>query len=163
MRLLALLLVIATLGCASAPALADPAPLQPFAGRWEGQGTFRGAPSQVTATFAPIYDGAAWVLDIDVRFAPPSGPQRFQGRAAYALRDGALAGGSWIDSFGNAYAISPRLEGRGLLRVDWGMTGVSGRSEYRLLPDGALEISDTIAGSGGERRFAVATLRRVSP
>jgi|CXWL01.1.fsa_nt_gi hypothetical protein len=151
MRLLALIPMIFALGCATA--VAQPFSFASLEGQWRGQGTFRGAPSEVSATIEPLFDGAAWSLDIDIRFAAANGQaQRFQGRGGYALRAGAPVGGSWVDNFGNAYAINPRIEGDALI-VDWGQ---GGRSEYRIEPDGDLRIEDSIGG----RSFAVAELRR---
>lgn len=160
MRLLAQILLtiplIFTLGCATA--MAQPFSFAALEGAWRGQGTFRGAPSEVSATFAPLFEGAAWSLDVDIRFNAGNGqPQRFQGRGGYAMRAGAPIGGSWVDNFGNAYAIAPRIED-GALIVDWGQ---GGRSIYRLEADGDLHIEDSIrAADGAWRSFATAELSR---
>jgi len=160
MRLLAALVsVFFTIGCATATA--QPFSFASLEGQWRGQGTFRGAPSDVSAAFAPIFDGSAYSLDIDVRFTPANGaPMRFQGRGGYALRNGAPVGGSWVDSFGNSYAIAPRLENNALI-VDWGNGTVLGRSEYRIEAEGDLRIEDFVQAEDGQwRRFALAELRR---
>ncbi|GAM99700.1 hypothetical protein U91I_03355 [alpha proteobacterium U9-1i] len=160
MRLFAALASIAlTIGCATA--MAQPLSFSALEGQWRGQGTFRGAPSEVTATFAPMFEGAAYTLDIDVRFTPANGqPTRFQGKGGYALRNGAPVGGSWIDNFGNGYAISPRFEDNALI-VDWGTATFHGRSEYRLEADGDLRVEDFVQGQGGQwQSFALAELRR---
>ncbi len=160
MRLLAALVsVLLTIGCATA--VAQPFSFASLDGQWRGQGTFRGAPSEVSATFAPIFDGGAYSLDIDVRFTPVNAqPMRFQGRGGYALRNGAPVGGSWVDNFGNAYAISPRFE-HGALIVDWGNGSTLGRSEYRIEADGDLRVEDFIQTPDGQwRSFALAELRR---
>ncbi len=131
-------------------------------GRWRGAGQFQGMPSTVEAQFAPLLGARAWALDIDIEARPPAGePIRFSGRAQYVLRDGALAGGNWIDSQGATYALAPRRE-NGALIVDWSEgASVRGRSEYRIQPDGDLQIDDFVPGpDGAMRRFATAELRR---
>jgi len=162
MRHLIALALIVLVGCASAGA--QPAsPFAPFQGSWRGEGRFQGAPSDVDATFAPLFGGAAWSLDVDIRFTPPNAPaaQRFRGRAGYAMRNGALTGGSWVDSGGNGYALTPRFED-GALIVGWGAGQVNGRSEYRIETDGDLAIIDSIETPQGWRQFATAELRRAS-
>ncbi len=155
MRALIVSLVLLTAGCASARA--EPTdPFQGFAGNWAGQGQFQGAPSEVNAHFAPLFDGGAWSLDI--RFSVPGRtPMRFQGRGGYVLRDGAPVGGTWVDSFANAYEITPRLEA-GALVVDWGVTG---RRFYSLLANGNLRIEDMIQAPDGQwRTFSLVELQR---
>ena len=157
-------LTLALLFMLSACASAHAEPAAGFAaltGSWAGRGQFQGAPSEVNARFEPLFDGGAWSLDIDVRFVPQGRPpMRFQGRAAYVLRDGAPAGGAWIDSFANAYEITPRFEA-GVLVVDWGEGQVAGRSQYSIEPDGDLLVEDfTRAADGAWRQFARAELQK---
>lgn len=162
MRLLAVLSFLAIVGCASAGAQQTASPFAPFEGAWRGEGRFQGAPSQVNAEFAPLFDGAAWGLDIDIRFTPANGAQQnFSGRAGYAMRGGALTGGAWIDSAGNGYALSPNFQG-GALIVGWGSERVNGRSEYRIEGDGDLIVTDSIETPQGWRPFATAELRRAN-
>ena len=160
MRALIVSLLLFATACASARAESTDT-FQSLAGEWHGQGQFQGAPSEVSARFAPLFDGGAWSLDIDIRFSPPGrAAMRFQGRGGYVLREGVPVGGTWVDSFANAYEITPRLEG-GALVVDWGEEGVSGRSVYRALPTGGLRIEDMIQAQDGQwRTFATAELQR---
>jgi hypothetical protein len=160
MRALIFSLLVLTAACATARA--EPAAsFDSLVGDWAGQGQFQGALSQVSARFEPLFDGAAWALDIDIRFSPPARPpMRFQGRGNYVLREGTPVGGTWVDSFANAYEISPRFEA-GALVVDWGENGVTGRSLYRRLPNGNLRIEDMIQAADGQwRTFATAELQR---
>jgi hypothetical protein len=158
MRALIVSLILFAAGCASARASDT---FRALAGEWHGQGQFQGAPSEVSARFAPLFDGVAWSLDIDIRFTPPARqPMRFQGRGNYVLREGTPVGGTWVDSFANAYEIAPRFEA-GALVVDWGENGVTGRSLYRRLPNGNLRIEDMIQAADGQwRTFATAELQR---
>jgi hypothetical protein len=160
MRALIFSLLLLAAGCVSARA--EPtSEFQELSGAWRGQGQFQGAPSEVEARFAPLFDGAAWSLDIDIRFSPPGrAPMRFQGRGGYVLRDGALAGGAWVDSYGNAYEITPRIEADALV-VDWGEDGLVGRSTYRILANGHLRVEDMIQAQDGQwRLFATADLQK---
>lgn len=135
--------------------------LEGLSGNWRGAGSFQGSPSQVSAAFSPLFDGAAWALDIDVRFARDGAPpQAFAGRAAYVVRDGALADGVWVDSTANAYKLTPHVE-EGTLIVEWGDANLAGQSTYRLVANDSLQIVDFVRTSSGEyRRFADAMLQR---
>ena len=142
----------------TAAAAAEPS-LQRFGGDWSGTGSFQGAPSRVDARFAPLYDGKFWTLDVEVRFADAAGrPASFNGRATYPVTATGLGTGDWIDSAGNDYAIEPMLE-NDVLVVLW--KDRTGKSEYRIEPDGDLRIEDFSRGSDGQwRRFARAELKR---
>lgn len=134
-----------------------------LAGQWQGAGTFQGMPSRVQANFARDRQGD-WGLEIEILATPAKGePIRFTGKARYQMRGREPVGGSWSDSMGSDYTISPRFVA-GALIVAWGPEALArARSEYRILADGRLQIDDFAPASNGElRRFANATLQRVA-
>jgi hypothetical protein len=159
-----LLLVLACCVAFATPAAATqtllPVELEWLVGTWEGGGTHSGRPSKASLDVAIVvgsqYVELAYRADLGVE-----GLRNFEGRAFYwPLRDGGWKG-HWFDSFGNKLPISASVEGTSLV-ADWGIVGTEqGRTVYRLLPDGRLEIVDYQLGEDGTRReFARQTLRR---
>lgn len=137
-------------------------PLAEFEGTWRGAGTFQGAPSRVSARFAPSLGGAGWTLDIRIVADLPKGETvTFAGHAVYVIEDGVPVRGTWADSQGSTYLITLRIDGSALI-VDWGEGARAvGRSEYRIVPEGSLRIEDSLRGLDGRwARFAQADLRR---
>jgi hypothetical protein len=81
---------------------------------------------------------------------------RFEGRAFYRpVADGRWQA-TWFDNRGVSFPIQAVLAGR-VLTSEWGSAETErGRTIYRLLPDGRLEVTDTAGG----RDFARHVLSR---
>ncbi len=71
---------------------------------------------------------------------------------------------TWFDNRGVSFAIAADLAGR-TLTSDWGSAETErGRTVYRLLDDGRLEVADTVIPRDGEARlFARHMLTRANP
>src|SRR5688572_7638755 len=156
--MLALCLAFATPTAATQTLL--PIKLEWMVGKWEGGGTHSGRRSKASLDVAIVlgsqYVELAYRADLGVENL-----RDFEGRAIYwPLHDGGWKG-HWFDSFGNKLPISAKVEGTSLVS-DWGTVGTEqGRTVYRLLPDGRLEIVDYLLSEDGSRReFARQTLRR---
>ena len=159
-----LLLVLAFCFAFAAPTAATqtllPIELEWLVGKWEGGGTHSGRPSNASLDVAIVigsqYVELGYRADLGVE-----GLRNFEGRAFYWPLGGKSWKGHWFDSFGNKLPISASADGTSL-SADWGTVGTEqGRTVYRLLPDGRLEIVDYRLGEDGSRReFARQTLRR---
>ena len=139
-RGLATLLLIAAV-----PAAAQEAALPWLSGRWQGPGTMFGNPSEAVLEVSPTTTG----FDLHYRAG------RFEGRAAYRpIGDGRWQA-SWSDNRGVSFPIAAVADGQ-MLTSDWGSAETErGRTVYRLLEDGSLELVDTVATQGGgTREFA---------
>jgi hypothetical protein len=142
----ALLLVCAMAG----PALASdgPSALAWLEGRWRGTGTMFGNASEAVLEIRPALNGRF------IEFSYRAG--RFEGRAFYRpVADGRWQA-TWFDNRGVTFPIAAVLAGQALTS-DWGSEETErGRTIYRLLPDGRLELTD----SAGGRVFASHILSR---
>lgn len=146
-RLWAALLLLAAM---AGPAAASDGPsgLAWLEGRWRGTGTMFGRASEATLEIRPALGGRF------TEFSYRAGP--FEGRAFYRpVADGRWQA-SWFDNRGVSFPIQAVLSGQALTS-DWGSAETErGRTVYRLLPDGRLEVTD----SAGGRVFASHVLRR---
>lgn len=126
----------------TAPAVAQEQALPWLSGRWQGPGTMFGNPSEAVLEVSPTTTG----FDLHYRAG------RFEGRAAYRPLGGGRWRASWSDNRGVSFPIAAVADAR-TLTADWGSAETErGRTVYRLLEDGSLELVDTVAAQGGETR-----------
>jgi hypothetical protein len=137
-----------------------PIDLEWLVGKWEGGGIHGGRKSKASLEAAIVlgsqYVELSYRADIDV-----PNLRTFEGRAFYWPLDGSNWKGHWFDSWSNRLPITAVVEGT-VLTADWGTAGTErGRTIYRLLADGRLEIVDYDLGEDGSHRlFARQTLLR---
>ena len=135
---LALLLLLA------APAAAQGGGLSWLVGSWRGAGTMLGSPSEAVLDVRPALAGRF----LELRYRAGS----FEGRAFYRPASATRWQAHWFDSRGNVFEVEAALAGR-TLTADWGSAGTErGRTVYRLLDDGRLEVSDAVAARDGRMR-----------
>ena len=129
-------------------------------GSWKGGGTHSGRPSEASLDARPAIGGKFLELRYRVEIRPPR-PFTFEGRAFYRPGEGGGWKGDWFDSRGIVMPITAAATGT-TLTSDWGNAQTErGRTLYRLLADGRLEITDTVVGRDGtSREFARQTLKR---
>jgi hypothetical protein len=146
-RLWAALLLLCVLA-GPAPAADGPGALHWLEGRWRGTGTMFGRASEAMLEIRPALGGRF------MEFSYRAG--RFEGRAFYRpVADGRWQA-TWFDNRGISFPIAAVLAGQ-MLTSDWGSAETErGRTVYRLLPDGRLEVIDSAAG----RVFASHVLAR---
>ena len=140
-----------------------PVELEWLMGKWEGGGTHSGRESKASLEAGYALGSTVvelrYVMTLQVKFFP-----KFEGRAFYRpLPEGGWKA-HWFDSFGNELPVTATLEGT-TLTADWGTAGTEqGRTIYRLLGDGRLEIVDFVLQPDGTRReFARQTFVRARP
>jgi len=119
-------------------------------GRWTGAGTSFGAPSQSSLEVAPALDGKF----VELRYQLTK-PMSFEGRAYYKVKSGNDWEARWFDSRGVIFTIGASVDGK-TLTSNWGSAETErGRTVYKLLDDGKLEVVDTaLAKDGSWREFA---------
>lgn len=142
-------LAAASLLLAAAPAAAQEAGnLDWLAGSWRGAGTMFGQPSEAALDVRPALGGR--FVELSYRAGG------FEGRAFYSPAGEGRWRAAWFDNRGVTFPIAAAVADR-TLTADWGSAETErGRTVYRLLPDGRLEVSDTAAG----REFARHLLAR---
>ena len=117
-------------------------------GSWRGSGTMFGRPSEAGLEIRPALGGR--FLELSYRAG------QFEGRAFYRPAGEGRWQATWFDNRGISFPIEAVL-GERLLTADWGSAETErGRTVYRLLPDGRLEVTDTAGG----RDFARHVLSR---
>ena len=117
-------------------------------GSWQGAGTMFGRASEARLEIRPVLGGR--FLELSYR---ASG---FEGRAFYRPLGQNRWAATWFDNRGISFPIAGTLAER-TLTTEWGSAETErGRTIYRLLPDGRLEVTDHAGG----RDFAVHTLSR---
>lgn len=130
--------------------------LRTLQGGWIGTGAVMKREAHVELTVTPVL-GDRFVRLQWVNSGGKEGRQLFEGLAIYEERpDGTLAA-TWWDSQGARHAVSATVEGSALTAL-WGERG---RTVYRLLETGALEVTDSVKRPDGSwSEFGRSTLKR---
>lgn len=159
-----LLSLLALLLPAPAAAQASPvAGLDWLVGEWTGGGKHAGRDSEARLEARPVLGGRFVELGYRLETKGPP-PSTFEGRAMYRPVEGGGWKADWYDSRGMVLPVSATLEGS-TLTADWGSAGTEqGRTIYRLIPGGRLEIVDFVLRPDGTRtEFARQTFVRTRP
>jgi hypothetical protein len=139
-----------------APAAEKAGFLRTIAGGWIGTGAVMRREAHVELTVSPVLAGKFVRLHW-VNNGGKDGRELFEGLAIYEERPDGTFAATWWDSQGSRHAVTATLEGQALTAL-WGERG---RTVYRLLESGELEVVDSVKrpdGSWGE--FGRSTLRR---
>ena len=153
-RALAALLLAALAVPAAAQGATEP--LAWLAGNWRGSGTMFGNASEAALDVAPVLGGR--FLELRYRAGP------FEGRAFYSPSQSGRWQATWFDNRGISFSIDAGVDAR-TLTSDWGTAEIErGRTVYRLLDDGRLEVVETVMTRDGQsREFARHTFSRANP
>lgn len=113
--------------------------LEWLTGRWAGAGSSFGAAGEASLEIAPALGGAF----VELRYIATK-PVPFKGRAFYKEGSAGDWEGRWFDSRGVTWPIRATLSGT-TLTSDWGTADTErGRTVYRRLEDGRLEVVDMV-------------------
>jgi dienelactone hydrolase len=125
-----------------------PAPmLARLVGSWKGSGSWQGQQVSATLVLEPVLGSSFTRLAYRV-----SGDVGFEGTAYYRRGKDGKPEASWFDSDGSAFTISGS-ESADALTAEWGPEGKNlGRTTYRLLDVGRLEVVDEIKARDGNYR-----------
>lgn len=157
------LLFVLLLSCGpSTAAIEETANLKQLAGTWIGEGKLMGNAARLELKYEWVLNGKFLRLSLKNQSTTPSGGQQvFEGHVYYAPQsDGKLAG-TWFDSRGVSFAVNGTFAGD-TLTVEWGSPEQEqGKSVYRLVDSGTLEVTDSVKQKDGTwRQFATATVKR---
>jgi hypothetical protein len=127
-----------------------------LAGAWIGSGTVQAREAHVELRVEPVLGGRFARL-VWSNLGGKDGRELFEGLAIYEQQpDGTLAA-SWWDSQGARHSVRATADAAALTAL-WGERG---RTVYRLLSTGELEVTDSLKqADGGWREFGRTTLRR---
>lgn len=150
---MARLLAVLVLAVLAVPAAAqDMAALGWMTGTWRGGGNMFGSASEAVLEVRPALGGRF------VEFSYRAG--QFEGRAFYRPSENGRWQATWFDNRGVSFGIDAGVESN-TLTSDWGIGGTErGRTVYRLLGDGRLEVVDTVMQGAQPREFARHVLTR---
>ncbi len=130
--------------------------LRRLAGGWIGTGTVMKREAHVELTVTPVLGGRF----VRLAWANSGGKdarELFEGLAIYEERPNGTYAATWWDSQGARHAVTASVEGSALTAL-WGERG---RTVYRLLDSGDLEVVDSVTRPDGSwAEFGRSTLKR---
>ena len=130
--------------------------LRKLAGGWIGIGSVMKREAHVELTVTPVL-GERFVRLHWLNNGGKDGRQPFEGLAIYEERPDGTYAATWWDSQGARHAVTATVEGTALTAL-WGERG---RTVYRLLDTGALEVTDSVKATDGSwAEFGKTTLTR---
>ncbi len=131
-----------------------------LAGVWEGSGTLFGTPARFSMEW-DIADGMAR-LRYSNALVDERGDTTPVLTAFATYRTSGAADGTWVDTRGQALRLTS-AHADGALVVSWRAPDESGRTTYRPLDDGTVEVVDEVLGPDGWRTFGHAAYTRGLP
>lgn len=130
--------------------------LRTFAGGWIGTGSVLKREAHVELSVTPVLGGRFVRLQW-MNNGGKDGRQPFEGLAIYEERPDGSYAATWWDSQGARHAVTATVDGTALVAL-WGERG---RTVYRLLEMGVLEVTDSVkAKDGSWSEFGRSTLKR---
>ena len=129
-------------------------------GSWEGEGELLDRPATFAMTWERALDGRFLRLEFRNAFADVDPIEPVLESHAYYLLGGPALTGQWMDSRGVILTLKAEVVGSTLVTYWTGEE--SGRTEYRVIGEDALEVTDYVQAEGGYFPFAQARYRRVS-
>ena len=128
-------------------------------GSWEGEGELLGRPATFKMTWERALNGRFLRLEFGNAFADTDPVQPVLQAHAYYLLGDSVLDGRWMDSRGAMLSLRAEVVGTALV-TNW--TGrESGRTEYRVIDDDTLEVTDYFQSDGEYRLFAKARYGRI--
>jgi len=119
-------------------------------GAWSGEGTLFGS----TGSFAMEWS-ASGADAFRLRYSNPA----LRAEATYEIGPDGTATGTWSDDRPATLSLRARLSDS-VVVSEWSNAEESGRTEYRIMPDGTARTRDWVGAS--QEPFAEATYRRSS-
>ena len=153
-----LLLLLARTACPQTDSL-----FKRLAGSWSGEGNALGMPETSRMTWDWVLGEKFLRLSLRNEMRSANGQiQVFEGHAYYQ-RSAGKCEGTWFDSRGVSFPIKCTVEAVAITAM-WGAPGQEqGKSAYRLLADGNLEVVDSVRQPDGNwREFGRFTLKPVA-
>lgn len=153
--------VLLTAGLLGVPTRAEaqepPRVFDRLAGTWQGTGTLFGGDAEFSMAWDRHDDLS--VLRFRSAMVDSTGAATPVLSAAAVYRARGEPEAVWLDSRGVTIEIAFEA-GDSVLVSSWRAPGETGRTTYRLLPDGGVSVTDEVAGEAGFRTFGQAVYRR---
>jgi uncharacterized protein YodC (DUF2158 family) len=143
-------------------AVDEVAALKRLEGTWAGDGKFMGNAARLELRYEWVLNGKFLRLSLKNDSKTPAGERQvFEGHVYYEPKSDGSVSGTWFDSRGVSFAVKGSFEGD-TLTVQWGNPGQEqGKSVYRLVDSGTLEVADSVQLKDGTfRQFATAVVKR---
>lgn len=148
--------VFFTITCLSVPGLAQSQTTQPDAllkqleGSWHGEGKTLGMSAKLRLSWEWMWKNKFLRLTIRNEMTAPNGQtQTFEGLAFYQKVSEGKYEATWFDSRGITFPIKATKEGNALIAF-WGSPDKEqGKSIYRILESGKLEVIDEVRQKDG--------------
>lgn len=130
-----------------------------FAGTWLATGNSFGEQAKSSMIWSETLDGKYYRIDYQIT-VNDSGANSFTGIGHYRLSDGTNFDGYWADNSGDLHPLAAQAKTDRLTSI-WGKAGAKqGRTEYLLLPDGHIQVTDWLLTKTGWREFNKAIFRK---
>lgn len=123
-------------------------------GGWVGEGSLFGQPAGFRMTWSEALDGR--FLELSYRI---EGAVEMEARGFYRFGDDGTVDGTWVDSRGEILSIRGTV-GDSALEIEWASPSESGRTVYRWLADGGVEVADAVRVGAEWRPFGAAVYAR---
>lgn len=121
----------------------------PLLGEWRAQGQSFGKPSRSAMVWRTVLDGLAVEIEYEIRLTDSKGEQRFAGIGHFVSKGPGSYRGYWVDNSGALYPIDGTIEGEAYVSI-WGAAGIKrGKTLYRVLDSGRVEVVDWIEQKDG--------------
>ncbi|MCM3900116.1 MAG: hypothetical protein ND866_00260 [Pyrinomonadaceae bacterium] len=127
--------------------------LNRFQGTWQGDGKAFGMSARLHMKWERVLAGKFLYLILKTETQTATGQvQAFEGHAYYWSTGEGKCDGEWFDTRGESFSIKGNIEGE-TLNVLWGAPrGEQGKSVYRFLEAGKLEVVDSVRQKDGTWR-----------
>ncbi len=118
-------------------------------GSWQGEGKAMRTPARLQMKWEWVLGGKFLRLSLKNEMQSATGNTAFEGHAYYRLSGDGKCEGKWFDSRGASFPINCKIEGESLTAL-WGTPEQEqGKSIYRFLEAGKLEVVDSVMDKNG--------------
>lgn len=140
----------------------ETASLKSLEGSWAGDGNFMGNAARLELKYEWVLNGKFLRLSLKSDSRTAAGAQQiFEGHVYYEAKSDGSTSGTWFDSRGVSFPVKGTFAGD-TLTILWGSPATEqGKSVYRLVDAGTLEVTDFAQLKDGTwKQFATAVVRR---
>ncbi len=130
-------------------------------GTWQGEGKSFGGPSHLQMKWEWVLGNKFVRLSLKNEMSDPNGQKQvFEGQAYYQSTGEGVYEARWFDSRGISMTIKSHTEGNVLIAL-WSARNERGRSTYKIIEPGKLEVIDEVQQKDGSwKEFGRAVVKR---
>jgi len=128
-------------------------------GVWTASGNSFGPDVKSEMIWSKTLDGQFYKIDYRI-IIDPATDKTFTGIGHYLDTDSNTTAGYWADNSGDLHPLSVTIDQTAIISI-WGVAGGKlGRTEYRLVDDGQMLVTDWLLTKEGWREFNKASFVR---